>query len=158
MFVPVLAQSLFSPVLIIFFCLALQAYRVMRDAACLPDPATNTFCYLNAVRNPDPTELYFYQLPLGVGLPPTADPKCSPCTGSVLSIYAQALSDPTQEASLTDLKETYQPAAALAIQSCGSAYATAIASGGALALQLKSSLWEIIAVVLLACAVLLLSP
>jgi hypothetical protein len=158
MFVPALNQSLFHGLILLLFCLALQAYGVMRDAACIPDPATNTFCYLNAVRNPDPTELYFYQLPLGIGLPSTANPMCSPCTSSVLSIYAHALSDPDQEDSLTGLKQTYESAAAAAIQSCGSTYATAITSGEVVGIRLKPLLWEIIAPVLLACAVFLPSP
>jgi hypothetical protein len=121
----------------------------MRDTACLPDPATNIFCFLNAVRNSDPTDLYFYQLPLGIALPLTANPLCSPCTGSVLGLYAQALLDPTQADSLAALKKTYKPAAALAIKSCGSTYATAIANGGVVTLRPKSSVWPMGAVLLL---------
>jgi len=137
---------------------ALDAYGVMRDAACLADPATNTFCFLNAVGNPDPTDLYFYQLPLGIGLPQSADPLCSSCTGSVLGVYAQALHDPTQADLLTGLKQTYEPATAAAIKSCGSSYATAIANGGVVALRRKSSAWMITLVLVLGYTLLLCSP
>jgi hypothetical protein len=130
----------------------------MRDAACLPDPATNIFCFLNAVRNTDPTDLYYYQLPLGISLPQTANPLCSPCTGSILGIYAQALQDTTQADSLEGLKKTYKPAAAVAIKSCGSSYATAIANGGAVALRRKTSAWVITLVLVLGYTLLSCSP
>jgi hypothetical protein len=121
----------------------------MRDAASLSDPATNTYCFLDAVRNTDPTDLYIYQLPLGIGLPQNANPLCSPCSGSVLGVYAKALSDPAQADSLAGLKETYDPAIALIIKSCGSTYATAIATSGVVALQPYSPLWATGAVMLL---------
>jgi len=138
-----------------FSRLALQAYGLMRDTACLPDPATNTFCFLNAVRNPNPTDLYYYQLPIGIGIPKTADPMCSPCTGRVLDLYAKALGDPTRADSLIALQKTYEPAAALAIKSCGTAYATAIANGGMVP---NFSVWTMGMVMFPGCALLLLSP
>jgi hypothetical protein len=125
-----------------FPCLALQAYEVMRDAGCLFDPATNIYCFLNAVRNTDPTDLYFYDLPLGIGLPQNVNPLCSPCSGSVMSLYATALRNSTQpnSNSLTGLKKTYGPAAAVAIKNCGSTYATSTSSG-VVALRPYSPSW-----------------
>ena len=130
----------------------------MRDAACLADPASNAFCFIDAVRNTDPTDMYFYQLPLGIALPLNANPLCSSCTGSILGIYAQALHDPSQADSLGALKKTYEPAAAVAIKSCGASYATAIANGGAVALRRKSSAWLITLVLALGYTLLVCSP
>ncbi|KAF8068795.1 hypothetical protein FPV67DRAFT_1356278, partial [Lyophyllum atratum] len=101
----------------------LQAYSVMRDAGCLTDPTTNTYCYLNAVRSPTPSDLYFYGLPLGNKLPNTTTPSCSACTRSLMGTYSAALDDPARAADLTGLKKTYNDAAQLAVTQCGSGYA-----------------------------------
>lgn len=137
---------------------ALEAYGLMRDTACLDDPTRQTYCFINAVCNPDPTELYYYQLPLGSPLPQTTNSTCSQCTASVLSDYAQALRDPTQAGSLTALKKTYDLAAALTVKSCGSTYATVVPNGAVVALRPNSSVWAISAVALLGYTLLLFSP
>ncbi|KAF8889612.1 hypothetical protein BD779DRAFT_1388861, partial [Infundibulicybe gibba] len=103
--------------------IALQAYSVGRDGGCLANPTTNTYCYLSAVRDPNPSDLYFYQLPLGIKLPPSSTPSCSSCTQSLLKVYAAALKNGSQSDSLTGLKQTYGSAAQLAVQKCGSGYA-----------------------------------
>ena len=72
---------------------ALEAYEVMQEAACLVDPSTNTYCYLNAVHNTNPTDLYYYMLPLGSPLPNSARSTCIACTKNLMSIYSTALSD-----------------------------------------------------------------
>jgi len=109
----------------------LQAYSVVREAGCLTDPTTNTYCYLNAVRNSSPSDLYFYGLPIGKKVPKTTTPSCSACTRSVMGTYSAALEDPAKAADLTGLKKTYTEAAQLATSTCGNGYATAVAVNGA---------------------------
>ena len=103
--------------------LALQSFQVMHDTACLPDPTTNAYCYLSAVQNTNPSDLYFYSLPLGIPLPSTATPSCSACSKSVMGIYATALEDPSQSKLLTGLKSSYKASAQVAAQFCGSSFA-----------------------------------
>ena len=119
--------------------LALQAFQVMHDVACLADPTTNAYCYLNAVRNTNPSDLYFYSLPLGIPLPDTATPSCSACSKSVMGIYSNALQDPTQAKLLTGLKSSYKASAQIAAQYCGSAFALTSISA-AMSLYRSSSL------------------
>ena len=103
--------------------LALQAFQVMHDTACLADPTTNAYCYLSAVQNTNPSDLYFYSLPLGIPLPTTATPSCSACSKSIMGIYATALQDPSQAKLLTGLKSAYKVSAQISAQFCGSAFA-----------------------------------
>ena len=95
----------------------------MHDAACLADPTTNAYCYLSAVQNPNPSDLYFYSLPLGIPLPTTATPTCSACSKSLMGIYATALQDPSQAKLLTGLKSAYEVSVQIAAQFCGSTFA-----------------------------------
>ena len=103
--------------------LALQAFQVMHDAACLIDPTTNSYCYLSAVQNTNPSDLYFYSLPLGIPLPNSSKPSCSPCSKNIMGIYAAALSSPTTGKVLGGLKSSYDVSAQVAAQFCGSAFA-----------------------------------
>jgi len=93
----------------------LDTYALLRNAACLPDPKTNSYCYVEAVHSTNPSDLYFYQLPLGIMLSKTAKPSCSACTQSVMQLFGQATN-------LTSLQSTYQPAVELADQACGENY------------------------------------
>jgi len=102
---------------------ALQAFQVMHDSACLVDPSTNAYCYLSAVQNPNPSDLYFYSLPLGIPLPNTSKPSCSACSKNIMKIYSTALQDPTQSKTLTGLTSSYGISAQIAAQFCGSAFA-----------------------------------
>lgn len=101
----------------------LNAFSVMHDVACLPDPTTNAYCYIQAVKNLNPSDLYYYSLPQGIPLPKTATPTCSACSKSVMGIYATALEDATTGPLLTGLKSAYPPSAALSAQLCGAAFA-----------------------------------
>ena len=103
----------------------LQAYSIVYTVGCLSDSTTNSYCYLSAVHNPNPSDLYFYGLPLGMPLPPKSVPVCSLCTGSTMQHYAAALQDPSQTSILVGLHQTYEAAAALADKQCGAAYAQA---------------------------------
>ncbi|GLB42088.1 hypothetical protein LshimejAT787_1101030 [Lyophyllum shimeji] len=127
----------------------LQAYALVRETGCLTDPTTNTYCYLNAVRNSNPSDLYFYGLPLGHKLPKSATPSCSACTRSLMGTYSAALEDPAQAAELTGLKKTYNDAVQLAVSTCGNGYAAnVIMNGAAPALRGVFSGWTGVAVLL----------
>ena len=104
----------------------LQAYSLMRDAACLVDQSTNAYCYVSATHNPNPSDLYFYQLPLGISLPSTTEPSCSACTKSLMQLFSLANN-------VTALEGTYGGAAAVADGTCGEGYVkqTLAGSGGA---------------------------
>jgi len=95
----------------------------MHDAACLADPTSNTYCYINAVRNPNPSDSYYYGLPIGTKLPKSSTPTCSACTKSIMGIYSSALEDPVQRPLLTGLQTTYEPSADLSVQLCGAVFA-----------------------------------
>lgn len=100
---------------------ALKGYGPMFDAACQTDPTTNTYCYVNAVHSSNPSDQYFYQLPLGISVPNTSTPSCSSCTKSVMNVYAAAY--PESEA----LQKTYTNAQKLADDACGNGYAPTVA-------------------------------
>ncbi|KAG6861308.1 hypothetical protein C0995_001627 [Termitomyces sp. Mi166 len=125
----------------------LRAYGLMRDAGCLMDPASNTYCYLNAVRS---SNLYFYYLPLGIPVPNTTKPLCTACTRDLMLAYSSALSNTTEADALTGLKQTYGNAAKMAVAQCGTEYAdTTVASKAPAALLRGCSWWTGVAVLLL---------
>ncbi|KAF4564847.1 hypothetical protein EYR40_011020 [Pleurotus pulmonarius] len=108
--------------------IALDAYPLMRNAGCQIDPSTNTYCFVNAVHNTNPADLYFYQLALGTSFPRGSDPTCSACARNLMSLYADALqSDGTSgtdgQKVLTGLRKTYDAAAQRAVSQCGAGYA-----------------------------------
>ncbi|KAL0960211.1 hypothetical protein HGRIS_011845 [Hohenbuehelia grisea] len=105
---------------------ALNAYSLMRKTGCTVDTSTNSYCFVNAVHNRNPSDLYYYQLPLGIPLAKGSTPTCSACTKNLMSIYADALTPPDSPSaqSLTGLLKTYTSAAQSAVSVCGSAYAT----------------------------------
>lgn len=118
----------------------------MRDTACLVDQSTNSYCYVEAVRNTNPSDLYFYQLPLGTKLPADTKPSCSACTKSVMQLYSQAQS-------LMGLQTTYNAAASLADTACGAGYVQeATITGGATALPLAGR-WTLVLVPLVVAVV-----
>ncbi|KAG8216733.1 hypothetical protein J3R82DRAFT_6946 [Butyriboletus roseoflavus] len=111
---------------------ALHAYDLMRNVACQVDPAANSYCYVEAVANPDPSNYWFYQLPLGQKLGPNITTSaCNGCTSELMASYASALNS-TNGTSLTGLAQTYNAAADTLNNVCGSSYAkTAQVSGSA---------------------------
>jgi len=110
--------------------IGLQAYDLMYTAGCLSDPNTNTYCYLNAVHNSIPSDVYMYQLPLGLTFPKTATPTCSTCAKSLMAVYANGLQNATTGSHLSALATSYPGAAQLATKACGSSYAKSLGSGG----------------------------
>jgi len=109
--------------LVVNSLIALRAFEVMHDSVCLADPTTNSYCFLSAVQNTNPSDFYFYSLPLGIPLPATSTPSCSACSKSIMGIYAAALQDRPQATLLTGLKTAYTVSAQLAVQLCGAAFA-----------------------------------
>ncbi|KAF9225982.1 hypothetical protein BS17DRAFT_730199 [Gyrodon lividus] len=100
---------------------ALQAYDLMRDAACQVD-TTNSYCYVEAVSNSDTSSYWFYQLPLGQPLGPITNSACNECTKALMVMYAAALDSPNST-SLDGLIQTYGDAADSLNNVCGSSYA-----------------------------------
>lgn len=92
----------------------------MRDAACLTDPTTNTYCYVNAARDTNPTNLFYYSLPLGLAVPNNSDPQCNACLKNLMGLYGTANTGATK---LPGLQATYGSAAELALGKCGAGYA-----------------------------------
>lgn len=123
----------------------LQAYPLMRQVACLSDQTTDAYCYVEAVHNSNPSDLYFYNLPLGTGLPATATPSCSACTKSVMALYAE---DGTN---LTALNEVYNGAATVANQACGAGYVQITAVSHA-ARGVVGSVWTVSGIAVLLAA------
>ncbi|KAL5523183.1 hypothetical protein ACEPAF_1450 [Sanghuangporus sanghuang] len=102
--------------------LGLQSYALLRQAACLVNQQSNTYCYASAAHDSSPADLYLYQLPLGIGFPvSTTQPSCSTCAKSILALYAEALRGGNSSAS--GLEETYEPAASQAESVCGTGFA-----------------------------------
>ncbi|KAG1790180.1 uncharacterized protein HD556DRAFT_739561 [Suillus plorans] len=102
--------------------IGLQAFDLMRQAACSVDPVTNAYCYVEAVASSDASSYYFYQLPLGQALPQITSGACNSCTKSLMSMYSAALSS-ANATSLTGLQATYGDAATKLNNVCGSPYA-----------------------------------
>lgn len=101
----------------------------MRQVACLPDPNTSTYCYIDAAANKNPSDLYFYSLPYGVPLPNNTNLSCSSCTKNVMALFGSQIND------TSGLEKAYDAAVTLASSKCGSGYVythSAIASSSAL--------------------------
>jgi len=113
----------------------LQSFNLMRSAGCLQDQSTNAYCFVEAAHSTNPSDLFFYQLPLGISLPNNTTPSCSTCAKSLLAIYSQALQS-APKGTLADLQKTYLSGEEVAVAQCGAGYAQASAiTGGALGRQ-----------------------
>ncbi|KAG8949551.1 hypothetical protein FRC04_008484 [Tulasnella sp. 424] len=111
-------------------------YQFMREAGCLINQRTNSYCLVDAVASSSPVDFYFYTLPLGTPLPNKTTPSCSTCVESLLSIYATEAGNKT-----LDIAKTYPGAASKAIDVCGANYATipsGVSLSGAMGLKLAS--------------------
>ncbi|KAJ3712690.1 hypothetical protein C8R42DRAFT_727849 [Lentinula raphanica] len=102
---------------------ALHAYSLTQAAGCLNDPSTNSYCYVKAVHNTNPSDLYFYSLVSGVAISNSTTLTCSSCTKSLMSLYVDALN--ANASQLSELASVYPAAQALAASACGSTYAIA---------------------------------
>jgi hypothetical protein len=129
----------------------------MRTAGCLPDQTSNAYCYVEAAHSPNPSDLYFYQLPMGIALPPNTTPSCSSCTKSLLALYAQTLEN-APKGTLTDLQKTYSSGERVAVAQCGASYAQALATANGAAGRGTLSTGASLMAVLLAWVMLSLVP
>ncbi|RPD61430.1 hypothetical protein L227DRAFT_68773 [Lentinus tigrinus ALCF2SS1-6] len=91
----------------------LNSYSMMREAACQINQETDTYCYVEATQSTHPSDLYLYQLPLGLALPNTTVPSCTSCVQSVMSVFAK------EGTTNAELKETYAPASTIVNNACG---------------------------------------
>ncbi|KZP20147.1 hypothetical protein FIBSPDRAFT_827247 [Athelia psychrophila] len=89
----------------------------MLAAGCPADQVTNTYYYVEAAQNQSPSDLYFYQLPMGLPLPNGTRPSCSSCVKSLMSTYASALHMGGN--ALSGLRGVYEAAAVAAEEECG---------------------------------------
>ncbi|KAF8679441.1 Copii coat protein [Rhizoctonia solani] len=103
-----------------------KTYDLMRQAGCLVNQRSNAYCFVESVASSSPVDTYFYALPIGTPVPQKSTPSCSPCTKSLMSLYAQYATDKS-----LPLSKVYSPAQKLAANSCGADYAQAIATNAA---------------------------
>ena len=94
----------------------LQSYSFMREVGCQVNNETDTYCYVEAAKSTHPSDLYLYQLPLGLALPNTTVPSCTPCVQSVMSAYAK------DGMASSKLRTTYGPAANIVNTACGNEF------------------------------------
>ncbi|KAH9852263.1 hypothetical protein C2E23DRAFT_731024 [Lenzites betulinus] len=102
----------------------LEAYDVMRAAGCQINADTNTYCYLDAVQSTHPSDLYLYQLALGLALPNTTVPSCTPCVQSIMKTFSSGGTD------LDALQKTYPAAAQIVDGACGADFVASMAASG----------------------------
>ncbi|KAI0754341.1 hypothetical protein C8Q80DRAFT_1094050 [Daedaleopsis nitida] len=98
----------------------LQSYNLMREVGCQVDTDTDMYCYVEAAQSTHPSDLYLYQLPLGLALPNTTVPSCTACVQNVMGAFAR---DP---AAAPKLQDTYASAAAIVNNACGSGFVATV--------------------------------
>ncbi|KAF7763989.1 hypothetical protein Agabi119p4_8526 [Agaricus bisporus var. burnettii] len=127
---------------------AMNAYQLMYDAACMSNPSTNTYCYIEALVKTGSPDLYLYQLPFGPSLPSNVTGlTCSPCSKSVLNLYSSALNNETTADNMKGLQQTYDRAVGKVNQVCGNDFAV-IVDGAVSTASLSYGLLSVSAVVL----------
>ena len=99
----------------------LVSYAPMAKAACIKASAedkggsSNEYCYSSASRNVDrPADMYLYTLPLGIDLPGSSRPTCSPCVKETMDVFAEAAQNLT-----SPLSKNYVAAATQVNLGCG---------------------------------------
>jgi len=114
----------------------LLVYSLMRNVGCQSNPSTNVYCYISAVMDSNPSDLYYYQLPFGITLPNNTTPSCSACTKTIMGLYLSAVigKDPdTMDTSVRNaLSKTYGAASEISVNVCGNGYVqttTAVSNG-----------------------------
>ncbi|KAM3440067.1 hypothetical protein MY4824_002322 [Beauveria thailandica] len=105
----------------------LRAYRVLRAATCLQDPATQNYCFASAVTNvTNPSDIFFYSMPLGLPLPGASTPSCGVCTSQTMAVFHAATGDPNQQ-----ITGTYRDAARQVNAICGPGFVNDTATSAA---------------------------
>ncbi|KAF5311130.1 hypothetical protein D9619_008071 [Psilocybe cf. subviscida] len=112
--------------------IGLQSFSVLHDAACQVDPTTNSYCYLKAVANTNPVDVYYFGIPLGIPLPAQSlTLTCSTCAKTLMHNYATALKDPAQAPLLDAMQKAYTTSVTLTAGTCGSSFASSLTSAAA---------------------------
>ncbi|KAM3513896.1 hypothetical protein MY11210_002433 [Beauveria gryllotalpidicola] len=105
----------------------LRAYRVLRAATCLQDPATQNYCFASAVTNvTNPSDIFLYSMPLGLPLPGASTPSCGVCTSQTMAVFHAATSDRAQQ-----ITGTYRDAARQVNTICGPGFVNDTATSAA---------------------------
>jgi len=99
--------------------LAMLAYSPVYTATCLKDTETAMYCFANAVTNlTNPTNTYFYYLPLNKTLPGSSVPACNRCLQQTMNVFQTATADRKQQ-----IASTYGTAAEQVNTICGPNFA-----------------------------------
>lgn len=97
----------------------LIAYQVVYGATCLKDEESSVYCFGDAVTNTtNPSNTYFYFLPLNSSLPGATSPTCSGCLQDTMQIYHVATANRKQP-----IADTYEGAAQVVDVLCGTGFA-----------------------------------
>ncbi|OAQ95937.1 hypothetical protein LLEC1_02033 [Akanthomyces lecanii] len=105
----------------------LRAYKVLYAATCLQNPSTQNYCFASAVTNvTNPSDIFFYSMPLGLPLPGGLTPSCGYCTTQTMAIFHTAALDRSQK-----LSSTYRDAARQVNTICGPGFVNDTATSGA---------------------------
>lgn len=118
-------------------------YKFMRDAGCLVNARTNSYCFVDAVSAASASDFYFYTLALGTPLPNNSVPSCSTCIESLMAIYATQATN-----SSLDISKTYGAAAIKANAVCGAKYAQSL-NANAASRRVAGVAWSVAVAVLL---------
>ncbi|KAK3322304.1 hypothetical protein B0H66DRAFT_531648 [Apodospora peruviana] len=97
---------------------AMRAYAPIYTASCLKDAQTSMYCFANAVTNlTNPTNTYFYYLPLNRTLPGSTVPGCSQCLQQTMNVFHASTANRKQQ-----ITSTYESAAQQVNTICGPSF------------------------------------
>lgn len=97
------------------------AYAPLYTAACLKNAAKAEYCYADAITNTtNPSNAYFYYLPLNISLPAGTVPSCNACLQDTMDMFRTAAANRQQP-----IANTYVAAAQQANALCGPAFVNA---------------------------------
>lgn len=119
------------------------AYRAMYNATCKTARAGG-LCFVNALTSStSPDDSYVYYLPLGVALPASAKPDCSPCLQQTLNDWSSVASNGSMP-----ISSVFNSAVTQVDASCGSTFAKQAAApnkDAAAALSVPAWSWVLLA-------------
>lgn len=103
----------------------LLSYKPLYRATCLKNPATDNYCYADAITNTSsPMDAVPYSLAIGTSLPSSGRPTCNECLQATLKIFSEDAMIKGQP-----LSKTYGPAASHINIGCGPSFASSVAVG-----------------------------